>query len=93
MITNHEFRAVREQLRHEVFASLNEIENIVAAALDFIAEEAVTFGADQQHDFAVDAVAAKTVDRINYELEQITAKVLQILPVVEIEQECSVASS
>lgn len=56
-------RPIRDQLRHELFESLNIIEDIVAGALDHIAEEAVTWGADETHDFAIDYVAARLRNR------------------------------
>jgi hypothetical protein len=81
---------VLEQLRHEVYASLYGIEDIVAAALDYIAVEAMAYGVNRQHDFSIDALAAKAVDHINHELEQTVAKVCRILQVVEVKQESPV---
>jgi hypothetical protein len=79
-----EMRTLREQLRHELFASLNEIEDIVAIALERIATESVVWGADAKHDFGIDHVAAKAADDIGHELDAMAAKALKILVVVEL---------
>jgi hypothetical protein len=76
-----ELRTVREQLRYEIFQCLNEIEDIVAIALDHIADEAVTFGAAPDHDFNIDRQAAQAVDEIRYELDRMTEKMLRLIPV------------
>ena len=82
-MTNIEIRTVREQLRHEIFIGLNKIEDLVAETLDRIVAEAIVWGADQQQDFYVDHLAAKTADEIGHELDRMTEKVLRILPIVE----------
>jgi len=83
-MTNIEMRVVRDRLRHELFHALNEIEEIVGRALDHIAEEAVTYGADEAHGFAIDYVAAQAADRIGRELDGVVAKALQTMIVIEI---------
>ena len=53
-------------------------------ALDRITNEAVVWGADQQHDFYIDRLAAKTADEIGHELDRMSEKVLRIIPIVEV---------
>jgi hypothetical protein len=76
-------RPIRDQLRHELSESLNIIEDIVAGALDHIAEEAVAWGADETHDFAIDHVAVKAVDRIRRELDRVADRTLRLVGVME----------
>ena len=71
---------MREQLRHEIFVGLNTIEDIVGDALDYIAAEATTLGTER--DLAIDAVAAKAIDRIHHELERVVEKAFRIVPIV-----------
>jgi hypothetical protein len=83
-MTDIEVRTVREQLRYEIFTSLNKIEDLVAETLDRIVDEAVVWGADNQHDFYIDHLAAKTADEIGHELDRMAEKALRILPIVEV---------
>ena len=56
-------RSVRDELRHHHAATLDPIEDILIAALDRLAEEAIAWGADERHDFYTDAAAGDRADR------------------------------
>jgi hypothetical protein len=70
-------RAVRDTLRALHTDALEEIELVIVRALDRIAEEAVVWGANEQHDFRTDAAAAAVLKSIERELEQIVAGLLR----------------
>lgn len=72
-----DIRAVRDELRTSHTLALNEIETVVLCALDQVAGEAVVLGADEQHDFRTDAVAAKAIALIAAELERVTHAVVR----------------
>jgi hypothetical protein len=69
-------RAVRDALRHQHNEALDPIEDIIVIALDRLAEEAVTYGANSTHDFRVDDAAAGAIKKIAAELDHVTTMVL-----------------
>ena len=46
-MTSNEMRSVRDELRHQHNAALDEIEDVVVTALDRLVEEAIVWGADE----------------------------------------------
>jgi hypothetical protein len=74
-----DIRAVRDKPRTSHTPALNEIETVVLQALDHVAEEAVVWGADEQHEFRIDAVAARAIVLIAAELDRVTHTVVRKL--------------
>ncbi len=72
-------RAIRDALRHQHSAVLDEIEDIIICALDYLAEEATAFGADERHDFRTDAAAADAIRKIATLIERGEANALRVV--------------